>query len=361
MPNEPISLYVGYRPVTVSGVQLDMLTLVPSLYKKLMEAVPYFLNPNDAAIKLFWTQFEKLSKVQFAQPSKEFMLSLEETELFRRYSMLLKVKNCSILNFIQLKNKHDMLSRVRSTIKGHIEKLNELARAGKSQQTQQVKELNEEVEKCTREFFEQLGVSMRTMELSSSEDPYRLKMEIRFGEGEVNFEGNVKQLTGVQLSTGERDRSDVKFPEQEFIVEYSCERSSICVKYVTPMQLNVENSDLLMFQFNNLSFDSSNVSLELYEKIEKIGLNNLKTRYLTFKATSWFARKEPPVEKILLLMDVAMITAKIIEPEIAKPLYASRDFTKPMELHKKVSHYIAILNFVAKKVYYPKDQTNEAS
>ena len=50
-------------------------------------------------------------------------------------------------------------------------------------------------------------------------------------------------------------------------------------------------------------------------------------------------------------MDVAMITAKIIEPEITKPLYASRDYTKPMELHKKVSHYSSILNFVAKKIY----------
>jgi hypothetical protein len=84
--------------------------------------------------------------------------------------------------------------------------------------------------------------------------------------------------------------------------------------------------------------------------------NNAKARYLAFKATSWFARKEPPIEKILLLMDVAMITARIIEPEITKPLYASRDFTKPMELHKKVSHYTAILNFVAKKIYFQSDQ-----
>ena len=58
-------------------------------------------------------------------------------------------------------------------------------------------------------------------------------------------------------------------------------------------------------------------------------------------------------------MDVAMITAKIIEPEITKPLYASRDYTKPMELHKKVSHYISILNFVAKKIYYPKEQSGD--
>lgn len=109
-----------------------------------------------------------------------------------------------------------------------------------------------------------------------------------------------------------------------------------------------------MFQFNNLSFDSSNVSLELYEKT--IPPNSAKARYLAFKATSWFARKEPPIEKILLLMDVAMITAKIIEPEITKPVYANRDFSKPVELHKKVSHYITILNFVAKKIYCPRDQ-----
>lgn len=43
-----------------------------------------------------------------------------------------------------------------------------------------------------------------------------------------------------------------------------------------------------MFQFNNLSFDSSNVSLELYEKVIP---PNAKARHLAFKATSWFARK----------------------------------------------------------------------
>jgi hypothetical protein len=54
---------------------------------------------------------------------------------------------------------------------------------------------------------------------------------------------------------------ELKFPEQEFFIEYSCERCTVCVKYLSSIPLNVENSDLLMYQFNNLSFDSSTVSL----------------------------------------------------------------------------------------------------
>jgi hypothetical protein len=92
----------------------------------------------------------------------------------------------------------------------------------------------------------------------------------------------------------------------------------------------------------------------LYEKVSPP--NNVKTRYLAFNATSWFTRKEQPIEKMLLLMDVVMITARIISPEITKPLYASRDFMKSIELHKKVSHYIAILNLVAKKIYFSTEQ-----
>lgn len=78
----------------------------------------------------------------------------------------------------------------------------------------------------------------------------------------------------------------------------------------------------------------------------------MKSRYLAFKATSWFAKKEPPIEKILLLMDVTMVTAKILEPEVIKPVNNNRDYLKPTELHKKALHYMSILNFVAKKVYF---------
>lgn len=50
-------------------------------------------------------------------------------------------------------------------------------------------------------------------------------------------------------------------------------------------------------------------------------------------------------------MDIAMITGKVIEPEILKSSYATKDFYKPQELHQKINHYVAILNTVAKKVY----------
>lgn len=97
------------------------------------------------------------------------------------------------------------------------------------------------------------------------------------------------------------------------------------MKYITNLQLTVENSDLLMFQLNNLSFDSSNVSLELHERT----VGAVKQRVLAFKATSCFMKKEPPIDKILLMIDATMIAAKFVEPEVQKPTYANRDYLKP--------------------------------
>jgi thymidylate synthase len=52
------------------------------------------------------------------------MLLLEETELFRKQSLLLKIKNCSILNFLQTKGKLPILTEIKSKVKGTIEDLN---------------------------------------------------------------------------------------------------------------------------------------------------------------------------------------------------------------------------------------------
>jgi hypothetical protein len=39
-------------------------------------------------------------------------------------------------------------------------------------------------------------------------------------------------------------------------------------------------------------------------------------KVVTFKGSSSFNIKEPPLEKILLLMDITMIACKIYEPEL---------------------------------------------
>lgn len=44
-----------------------------------------------------------LSPEVYQNKEKEFFLCLEETSLFREYSSLLKIKNCSILDLIKSK------------------------------------------------------------------------------------------------------------------------------------------------------------------------------------------------------------------------------------------------------------------
>jgi hypothetical protein len=57
---------------------------------------------------------------------------------------------------------------------------------------------------------------MRRIEPNNADDPYRLKMEIKFSEKEYNFEGEVSKILNKQLLPG--DKPDLKFNDQEFIV-----------------------------------------------------------------------------------------------------------------------------------------------
>lgn len=75
--------------------------LILHVYDRLFEDIQRFANPIDPSTSLFRQQLEKIKLI--GVKGKSFMLALEETELYRKYSMLLKVKNCSILNDIQVK------------------------------------------------------------------------------------------------------------------------------------------------------------------------------------------------------------------------------------------------------------------
>jgi|JI6StandDraft_1071083.scaffolds.fasta_scaffold12920_2 hypothetical protein len=78
LPNEPLNMYLGYRTVAYNQ-QLNLLDFIPQQYQRLLDAVQCFANTNDPGINLFKAQFDKLAKLQFVPPGKDFMLSLEET------------------------------------------------------------------------------------------------------------------------------------------------------------------------------------------------------------------------------------------------------------------------------------------
>ena len=70
-----------------------------------------------------------------------------------------------------------------------------------------------------------------------------------------------------------------------------------------------------MFQSNVLSYDAVNVSIELCPWVEKgIKPGQEPPRVVAFKGNSSFPLKEPPLEKILMLMDITMIASRVYEP-----------------------------------------------
>ena len=47
----------------------------------------------------------------------------------------------------------------------------------------------------------------------------------------------------------------------EYLIEYMGGKGVLSVRYVTSIELNIENTDLLMFHCNYLSYNWSNITL----------------------------------------------------------------------------------------------------
>lgn len=109
-----------------------------------------------------------------------------------------------------------------------------------------------------------------------------------------------------------------------------------------------------MFQSNVLTFESANISLEFVDdkSTDKNQANG--KRNLAFRGSSCFNNKEPILEKILTLMDLTMIAAKIYEPELInmrKSFMIDRDPQRLLNVYKKVNHYTKVFLKCSKKVY----------
>lgn len=58
----------------------------------------------------------------------------------------------------------------------------------------------------------------------------------------------------------------------------------IVIKYITNIELKIENTDFLMFQSNNIGSCGSSVAIELAEK-SHLKKGNKKERFIIFKTT----------------------------------------------------------------------------
>jgi len=115
----------------------------------------------------------------------------------------------------------------------------------------------------------------------------------------------------------------------------------LSVKYVTSIELSIENTDVVMFQCNNIAYHWANVSIELVERNQSKQVKR-KERYLAIKTVANLHLSEKPLFKFMLMIDLVMLCAKIAEPELKKTIVRLEDYNKIWELSEKVDHMIRL-------------------
>lgn len=67
----------------------------------------------------------------------------------------------------------------------------------------------------------------------------------------------------MQEETMEKEMKQEVQGKNEFLIEFVPSKGLLVVKYITPIELNIENTDLIMFQCNNVAYHWSSVNMEL--------------------------------------------------------------------------------------------------
>lgn len=104
-------------------------------------------------------------------------------------------------------------------------------------------------------------------------------------------------------------------------------KGQLSVKYVTGLELGIENTDLLMFQSNSINYHFSAVSIEFVEKGQAKQVKK-KDRFLGFKSVCQLMTTESPIFHMMLMVDLTMVCAKISEPILRKTIIRSDDYLK---------------------------------
>jgi len=124
----------------------------------------------------------------------------------------------------------------------------------------------------------------------------------------------------------------------------------LCVKYVTKIELNIENMDVLMFHCNYMSYQWHNVTLEFVEKVAS--KNKKKERILVFKTVTYPSVQERVIFKIFSMIDLIMIYAKIVEPHLRKNIFNLEEYhLKNNELNMQCEHVKQIFIKKIEKTY----------
>lgn len=79
-----------------------------------------------------------------------------------------------------------------------------------------------------------------------------------------------------------------------------------------------------MFHCNYMTYSWNNITLEFVEKSS--GKSKRKERYLAFKTVSYLNPHEKIIFKILAMIDLLMVYAKITEPQLRKGILNMDDY-----------------------------------
>ena len=92
---------------------------------------------------------------------------------------------------------------------------------------------------------------------------------------------------------------------------------------MTPIELNVENTDVMMFHCNYMSRAWNSITLEFIERQTKA---KKKERLLAFKTISYISENDKILLKIFTMLDLLVLYAKVMEPILSKNIVNLEDY-----------------------------------
>ncbi len=125
---------------------------------------------------------------------------------------------------------------------------------------------------------------------------------------------DMREKDGRKMSQNNRMDMEISEIDEDYYniyeIEYSSAKNIIIVRMITDLVLDWATSDSILFKWNTLTFQTSNVGLETVEKLDQ---NKKPKKFVVIRGTSYFNKKQPVLEKILTLIDVTMATFKSIQ------------------------------------------------
>jgi hypothetical protein len=85
---------------------------------------------------------------------------------------------------------------------------------------------------------------------------------------------------------------------------------------LTDYKLTVEQTDLLLFQMNRLTYENTEVGIEAMDMNDKVTLS--RPKQIVLKSTQTSTTKQNVLQNIMELLDTLGIIFKVVEPHLSQ-------------------------------------------